>query len=553
MNVSEMQKKLSRKAEKSPNHKFENLYGLLCNEAWLRVAHQSVSTNQGRETAGIDGQRRSNFNEDLEENLHRLSEELKAKTFEPTPVRRVYIPKANGKKRPLGIPTIADRIVQEALRMTLEPIWEADFSRHSYGFRPNRCTKDAIAYIGTRFATPGHTYQWIIEGDIKSYFDSIPHRKLMKRIGRRVQDTGTLDLIWKYLKAGLMEQGEYHETLAGTPQGGIVSPLLANIYLHDLDRYMEEHYVNLADKERRQRRRHGLANFLYARYADDFVVLCNGTREQAEGMRKELYNFLMSRLGLALSMEKTRVTHLTEGFKFLGFWMESSIGANGRYVPRIRIPEEAPKRVLYKIRAMLGPSTQNASVNAKILALNRVIGGWCRYYQHTSTPAVIFGKLRDSMFWDIAHWLGRKDKLSMPQVMRKYYRNKTFGTKTQRLKMPETYTVKRYKLKVIPNPYTSKPEDIERETLPTLDAQWTGYEVVSGRYDRRLEVLERGLICAACGKQVTEFEAQVDHIKPRVSFKRPKDADALNNPQVLCTECHRDKTKKDLKVLSRMR
>ena len=173
MNVDEMQKKLSQKAEKEPEHQFENLYGLLCNEVWLRVAAHKPLQNKGSETAGIDRMTKSNFLGDLEGNMKRLKESLEAKTFEPEPVRRVYIPKPNSeKKRPLGIPTLLDRIVQEALRMILEPIWEADFSINSYGFRPNRSTYDAMVYIGKRLAqSGGHNYQWIIEGDIASYLD----------------------------------------------------------------------------------------------------------------------------------------------------------------------------------------------------------------------------------------------------------------------------------------------------------------------------------------------------------------------------------------------
>ena len=167
-----MQRKLSQRAIEEPEHTFDNLYSLLCNAVWLRVAHHEVNSNQGRETAGIDGMSMSNFNGDLDGNLERLRELLKAKTFEPQPVRRVYIPKANGKKRPLGIPGIRDRIVQEALRMILEPIWEADFSQRSYGFRPNRSTYDAISYLSNRLSgTPGMGYQWVIEGDIASYLD----------------------------------------------------------------------------------------------------------------------------------------------------------------------------------------------------------------------------------------------------------------------------------------------------------------------------------------------------------------------------------------------
>ena len=154
------------------------------------------------------------FNGDIEGNLETLRAMLKAKVFEPMPVRRVYIPKANGKKRPLGILTIRDRIVQEALRMILEPIWEADFSNRSYGFRPNRSTYDAIAYLSNRLTgNGGGKFQWVIEGDIKSYFDEIPHRRLMKAVKRRVADRDIRDLLWKFLRAGVMAKGERQETL----------------------------------------------------------------------------------------------------------------------------------------------------------------------------------------------------------------------------------------------------------------------------------------------------------------------------------------------------
>jgi RNA-directed DNA polymerase len=225
VNVDEMQKKLSQKAAKEREHQFENLYGLLCNEVWLRGAVHKTLRNAGSQTPGSDEMTKSNFLGDPDGYITRLRESLKAKTFEPMPVRRVYIPKPNSeKKRPLGIPTLFDRIVQEALRMILEPIWEADFSIHSYGFRPNRSTYDAMTYIGKRLTgNSGALYQWVIEGDIASYFDTIPHRRLINAVNKRVADRNIRDLLWKFLRAGVMYRETFEETLTGTPQGGIVT------------------------------------------------------------------------------------------------------------------------------------------------------------------------------------------------------------------------------------------------------------------------------------------------------------------------------------------
>ena len=224
MDPCEMQKKLSRWATDDPTKRFVDLYSLLCNELWLRVAAHATLSNKGSETAGIDNMTKSNFLGDYDGHIACLRESLKAKTFEPVPVRRVYIPKPySGKKRPLGIPVLYDRIVQEALRMILEPIWEADFSTHSYGFRPNRSTYDAMTYIGKRLTGNGSTYQWIIEGDIASYFDTIPHRRLIKAVKKRVADRDIRDLLWKFLRAGVMYRGNVSATLTGTPQGGIVT------------------------------------------------------------------------------------------------------------------------------------------------------------------------------------------------------------------------------------------------------------------------------------------------------------------------------------------
>ena len=555
----EMQKKLSQWAIENPTETRRDLYNLLCLEIWLRVAHHSVNTNQGRETAGIDGESMSNFNGDLDGNLEELRKQLEAKTFEPQPVRRVYIPKPHGKKRPLGIPGIRDRIVQEALRMILEPIWEADFSQHSYGFRPNRSTYDAISYLSNRLSGyNAESYQWIIESDISSYFETIPHRRLIKAIKKRVADRNIRDLLWKFLRAGVMYRGNFSETLTGPPQGGIISPLLANIYLHELDKYMESKYLKLSDYQRIKRRQQGKGNYLYVRYADDFVVLCNGTRAEAQKFKEELGE-LLSNMGLTLSEEKTKITHITEGFTFLGYRIIREIGTTGKMVIKVEIPDKAIKKFKDMVRRILAPNTSNESVNAKISALNNFTRGWCQYYCCTSSPSMAFNKLTPELYWGMAHWLGRKYKTSMPNIMQRFKKDNSLGTKTRKLTMPVEYKAKKRLGKTWHNPYTEKEEvgkekeRIKRESLFSYDKVWTGYNDRLTGMDNREEVLLRdGPTCAICKKIFHPSELEIDHIIARKRFKNLVDADRLENLQVLCTTCHRAKTKSDLKVESRM-
>jgi group II intron reverse transcriptase/maturase len=211
MNIGEMQRKLSVWAEQDKERKFCDLYDLVCREDWLRLAAEYVAQNAGSKTAGCDGINMGEFWTNLDENPGRLRTALQSDTFVACPVRRVYIPKTNGKLRPLGIPTIRDRIVQEAVRMVLEPIYEADFSRYSFGFRPNRCTMDAIKNI-TWTTQESKKYFWIIEGDISSYFDTINHRILMRLLRKRIKDETLLNLIWKFLRAGVMERKLFKDT-----------------------------------------------------------------------------------------------------------------------------------------------------------------------------------------------------------------------------------------------------------------------------------------------------------------------------------------------------
>ncbi len=374
-----MQRKLSQWATQDKGHRFYDLYHLLYDETWLRLAHDHVAQNAGSITAGCDGINMRQFDEQLEENLQRLAVELKAETFAPHPVRRVYIrkekPDGRIKLRPLGIPAIRDRIVQEALRMILEPIYEADFSSYSFGFRPNRSTIGALSYIA-RVTNEKTKFFWVIEGDISSYFDTISHKKLLKLLRHRVQDEKILRLLKRFLQAGVMEGKLFKDTTTGTPQGGIISPLLANIYLHELDRYMEAHHLRLPIKVRQQRRKHGLGSCLYVRYADDFVVLCNGPKSQAEGLKEELHTFLKEHLRLELSKEKTKITHLNDGVEFLGYKLWRKRGQKGMST-RLFVPDQACRKFLDQMSETFSRDTVNDSARMHILAANRIIAGWC--------------------------------------------------------------------------------------------------------------------------------------------------------------------------------
>jgi group II intron reverse transcriptase/maturase len=548
-----MQRLLSCRAEREPEHRFDHLFNLVCSLEWLRLAHDHVAQNAGSVTAGCDGITMADFDANLEKNLRELHEALKSGTFEAQPVRRVYIPKAKGKVRPLGISSIKDRVVQEAIRMALEPIYEADFCQDSHGFRPNRCTMDAATrlWMATR---EGLKNFWAIEGDISAYFDTIKHRKLNKLLCRRLGDGRLLDLIWKFLRAGVMEGKLFKDTKLGAPQGGIVSPLLANVYLHELDRYMERNYTGLPTSQKCRRRRTHKANLVYVRYADDFVILCNGTKEQAYAVREEVGNFLATELRLTLSMEKTKVTHLNDGFDFLGFNFRRRMGQHGMST-RLSISAKALRAHLEKIKAITSPSSLNDSVAAKFAALNRAIGGWCRYFQHTHCLSRQLGALANRTFWLTAHWLGAKEKVSIPEVMRRYRKGHSLGTADSLIKDHTYFTrMVRYAKSIRkPNPYTTMSE-IEREELLDACPWWRGNERRPGQMDLKLAALKRDdHRCRFCKKSVTAETSQLHHVRPYSHFKRPVEANTVGNTMTLCIDCHERKTELDRERESRMR
>jgi RNA-directed DNA polymerase len=332
--------------------------------------------------------------------------------------------------------------------------------------------------------------------------------------------------------------------------GGVLSPLLANIYLQELDRYMAR-YTALGDWERGKQRRQGKANFLYVRYADDFVVLCDGDREQAEALRQELYEYLKGELELNLSMEKTKVTHVSEGFEFLGYLIDRGIVGSGRWAPRIRIPAKAMEKVQVKLRTALSPRTCKDSVRTKILGVNRIIGGWCRYYQITTSPSKYFSKLNHVVYMLIADWLGRKYEMSTPRVMRAFKKGSTFGTGRTTLVIPSDFKAKRPRLRKIANPYTSENTSFQRENLDSLEGEWEGTEVRRGQADQKEVVYQRDKgLCGLCGSFIPWEEADLDHITPRAQFG----GNTLENLWILHRKpCHQIKTKRDLQRGRRVR
>jgi 5-methylcytosine-specific restriction endonuclease McrA len=288
------------------------------------------------------------------------------------------------------------------------------------------------------------------------------------------------------------------------------------------------------------------------------VVLCNGTKAEALAMKEELGGVLGT-MGLTLAEDKTKVTHITEGFDFLGYRVIRSIGTKGDMVPKVLIPKKAADRFRRKVREMLSPDTTKESIGLKIHKLNGLSRGWCEYYRSTSRPSKEFDKLTTELFWDFAHWLGRKYEMNMPAVMRRFRKDNSFGKGAGKLVMPCEYKAKRFVARTWHNPYTEKDEvkrekeRMKRESLFSYDDIKSG-EDRPGGWDLREEVLLRnGPICARCKKEFNSWEVQVDHIKPRARFKNPKNADTMENSQVLCTNCHRAKTQADLKVLSRVR
>ena len=326
--------------------KFHSLTGRITskmmNEAW-----RAVRRNRG--AAGVDKVSIQMFEQNIEANLEALMRELKTGAFEPLPARRVYIPKdaKKTKFRPLGIPAVRDRVAQEVLRRLLSPIFEAKFHDHSFGFRPGRSCHQAVEKA-LELGKQG--YRYVLDADIAGFFDNLSHKAIMRELADVVADGNILRLVEKFLRAGVMEGGRFQRTRVGTPQGGVASPLLANIALNVLDWHLHEH------------------GFRFVRYADDFVVLCKSQSQAREALAL-VEGLLTDRLGLTLSPEKTKVTRFHEGFCFLGFDIKSRF---------VRMRAKSVENFKTKVRDI---TTRSHNLDADVIVkLNRVIRGTANYF-----------------------------------------------------------------------------------------------------------------------------------------------------------------------------
>lgn len=363
--VRQLQRKLYRSAKQSPNRRFHALYERIHGWEVLEESWKRVRANRG--AAGIDEKTLEEIeDEGVETFLKGIQEYLQEGHYHPVAVRRVEIPKASGGKRPLGIPTVRDRVVQMAAKIVLEPIFEADFKDASFGYRPKRSTLEAMEKI-RELANQG--YNFVLDADIKNYFGSIEHEKLMKAVERRISDRRVLKLICKWLRAGVMAEGQWQESLVGTPQGGVISPLLSNVYLHELDVIWEKEHGKLG---------------VLGRYCDDFVVLCRTPWAVAEA-QKRVKKILRS-LSLEMHPEKTKTVELArgkEGFKFLGWYARKcpSVRFPGKYFLNRWPSSESMKKLNGKIREVVHWQKPVRNVKELIVKLNPVLRGWANYFR----------------------------------------------------------------------------------------------------------------------------------------------------------------------------
>jgi len=582
---------LSKKSKENPKFVFQRLYRLLFSRNMFMVAYAKMSSHEGNMTAGIDGETIDGFSKKL---IDDLIKELRTERYYPKAVRRTYIPKKNSeKKRPSGIPSFRDKVVQEVIKMILEAIYEPIFSDSSHGYRPNRSCQTALY----RIKCNSKGTSWVIEGDIKGFFDNINHDVMLALLSKKIDDGRFIGLIKRFLEAGYMEFREVYNTLTGTPQGGTISPILANIYLHeldtfmsmlelrytrgkyrfrnpeymklDLDRFRKNKSGNTREAERilKEMRQLPTQNLMdrnyvrvkYTRYADDFVVMIIGNKKLAEKIREEIGNFLDTKLKLEMSMDKTKITNLTEeNVRFLGYEIAKVI-ANSKIIRdvdgvrrreingtiQLLVPTDVINEHLKPFMKDGKPYQCNARINDSVLdivnAYNSEIWGLYNYYCLATDVSKKIGKFKYFHYVSLTKTIARKEQISVSKVIQKYGIGvkRKVGTGTRKLIGVSYKTKKGTKIMTYFN-----------EPLKTHKQPTTGIDKIIVIIPTRCQLITRlnASQCEYCGKPT---DCEVHHVRKlrdikRKYAKRGKEIPAwvlrmasINRKTlVLCEDCH---------------
>jgi RNA-directed DNA polymerase len=437
--IDELQRKLATWTATDPTRRVDRLLRLIAEHDWLTEAARITLSSSGAKSPGVDGVTKQHLGPDvLPDYLEHIREELLSEEYTPAPARRIYILKANGKRRPLGIATLRDRIVQRAMLMAMQPIWENDFHNLSYGFRPERSVHHAIRTVKLQLTDNTDTRgRWVIEGDLASYFDTVHHRLLMKSVRKRIRDNRFMSLLWKMVKAGHVDAGLFRAASEGVAQGGVLSPLLSNIMLNEFDQYLEERYLSKKARKDRWYNNYSVKvnrpsakgivrtwkpSVAYCRYADDFVIVVKGTKDQANQIREECRRFLEQELKLTLNMEKTHLTHVNDGFVFLGHRIVRKRSRFGDMRIYSMIPKEKARNFRKSLAILLSGNHGDAGVDV-VRKLNARLLGWSTFYRFVDNRAVVFSRIDRTVFWKFAHWMARKYRCRIKSLLMRWVKS----------------------------------------------------------------------------------------------------------------------------------